>query len=84
MIKFASARIVQTGAIAAAALLAAAAAAPLQAATADQQAAQQQSRNANAQRRICAMVEMSGSRVARRVCRTRAEWEALGGLPESN
>ncbi len=79
----ARARIVQAGAVAAAALLAAAAA-PLQAATAGQQTARQQSQNANPERRICAKVEITGSRVARRVCRTRAEWEVLGGVPGSD
>lgn len=80
----ARARIVQAGAVAAAALLAAGAAAPLQAATADQQAAQQQSQNANSERRICVRTEMPSTRVARRICRTRAEWEALGGVPANN
>lgn len=31
-------------------------------------------------RRICVNVELSGSRMVRRVCRTQAEWEARGGL----
>ena len=83
MIKFASARIVQTGAIAAAALLAASAAAPSQAATSDQQT-RSSTQGANAERRICAMVELSSSRMPRRVCRTRAEWEAAGGLPAND
>ena len=32
-------------------------------------------------RMICARAEISGSRIARRVCRTAAEWEEMGGLP---
>lgn len=83
MIFFARTRIVQAGAVAAAALLAAAAA-PLQAATADQLAAQQRSPNANSERRICAMVELTGSRVVRRICRTQAEWDRAGGVPGSD
>ena len=37
--------------------------------------------SAQSDRRICVSVEMTGTRVARRVCRTEAEWEAQGGLP---
>jgi hypothetical protein len=84
MIKFASGRIVQAGAIAAAALLAASVSAPSQAAPADQQANARPSQSASAERRICAMVELSSSRMPRRVCRTRAEWDAAGGLPASD
>ncbi len=77
-------RIVQAGAVAAAALLASAVAAPLQASTIDQQTVQRQGQSASSERRVCAMVELTGSRVARRICRTRAEWEALGGVPANN
>jgi hypothetical protein len=35
-------------------------------------------------RRICVNVELSGSRMVRRVCRTAAEWEARGGLEPTN
>jgi hypothetical protein len=38
-------------------------------------------RAAESDRRVCVSVEMTGTRVARRVCRTEAEWEAQGGLP---
>lgn len=34
-------------------------------------------------RRICVRVELTGSRVARNVCRTRTEWERAGGIPTS-
>lgn len=77
-------RIVQAGAVAAAALLAAAAAAPLQALTLDQQSAQQQGQSASSERRICAMVELTGSRLVRRICRTQAEWDRAGGVPGSD
>ena len=37
------------------------------------------------QRRICVRAEpMSGSRMGRTICKTRAEWEAAGGLPDEN
>ena len=39
---------------------------------------------ANAERRICLDVELTGSRMVRRVCRTQAEWEARGGLEPAN
>ena len=35
-------------------------------------------------RRIGVNVELSGSRMVRRVCRTAAEWEARGGLEPTN
>ncbi len=37
----------------------------------------------NAERKICARFEMSGSRMAKRICLTAAEWEREGGLPNS-
>ena len=40
----------------------------------------QNGRNNAANERVCARIELTGSRVARTVCRTRAEWEAHGGL----
>ncbi len=84
MIQFASARIVQAGAIAAAALLAASVSAPSYAAPADQPASARPAQSNASERRICAMVDLSGSRMLRRVCRTRAEWEAAGGLPTND
>ncbi len=36
------------------------------------------------QRRICVRAEMTGTRVARDVCRTRAEWERAGGIPQAD
>ena len=35
-------------------------------------------------RLLCVRVELSGSRMVRRVCRTAAEWEARGGLEPTN
>jgi hypothetical protein len=35
---------------------------------------------AAAERRICVNMELSGSHMVRRVCRTQAEWDARGGL----
>jgi hypothetical protein len=32
------------------------------------------------ERRICVAVELTGSRMVRRVCRTQREWDARGGL----
>lgn len=37
-----------------------------------------------AAREICIRVEMSGTRMPRRVCKTPAEWEAEGGVPRGN
>ena len=37
--------------------------------------------SAQSDRRICVDVEMTGTRVKRRVCRTEAEWQVEGGLP---
>lgn len=33
------------------------------------------------QRRICTRVQLTGSRVERLICRTRAEWQSAGGVP---
>ena len=38
------------------------------------------SAGATAERRICVNLELSGSHMIRRVCRTQAEWDARGGL----
>ena len=48
--------------------------------TAAQQAA---AARAAAQRseRVCIRMELTGTRVVRNVCRTRAEWDRLGGVP---
>lgn len=73
--------IAQLGVIAAAALLAAGAAAPLRAEATVQQARSSASADANADRRICVRMELPNSRLPRRVCRTQAEWDRLGGLP---
>ena len=35
------------------------------------------------ERRICVRVQLSGSRIARPVCKTAQEWETAGGIPES-
>lgn len=34
----------------------------------------------NTERRICVRVELSGSHVTRRICRTQREWDERGGL----
>ena len=39
---------------------------------------------ANDNRRICLNVELTGSRMVRRVCRTQAEWDARGGLESTH
>lgn len=36
------------------------------------------------QRRICVRTEFSGSRMARRICKTAQEWEAAGGVPSQD
>lgn len=36
------------------------------------------------QRQICVRDEITGSRLTRNVCRTRAEWERAGGLPNAD
>ena len=33
-------------------------------------------------RRICVRADLSGSRISRHICRTRAEWDRVGGLPD--
>ena len=48
-------------------------------------AASSRTRNsAQSDRRVCVNVEMTGTRMVRRVCRTEAEWEAQGGLPSGD
>lgn len=42
--------------------------------------AQQQAR-ADEERLICARIELPARRVRPRICRTRAQWENMGGLP---
>jgi hypothetical protein len=42
---------------------------------------QGQNQSADANRKICATVELTGSRMVRRLCRTAAEWERAGGIP---
>jgi hypothetical protein len=44
----------------------------------------QRSDNAESERRICVRIELSGSHVTRRVCKTAQEWEAAGGLPTAD
>jgi len=39
------------------------------------------SSEANAEQRICVRAEITGSRMQRNICRTRAEWDRAGGLP---
>lgn len=39
-----------------------------------------QQTNANPERKICVNVELTGSRMNRRICRTAREWEERGGL----
>jgi len=48
-----------------------------------QAAAARTSRRATARsnERICVDVELTGTRMKRRVCQTQAEWEQQGGLP---
>ena len=42
---------------------------------------QGQNQSADANRKVCATVELTGSRLVRRVCRTPAEWQRSGGIP---
>lgn len=42
--------------------------------------ARQSTENAE-NRRICVREQLTGSRLNRTICRTRAEWERAGGLP---
>jgi hypothetical protein len=37
---------------------------------------------ADEERLICARIELPARRVRPRICRTRAQWENMGGLPE--
>jgi hypothetical protein len=48
--------------------------------TRDNGGADQRAADDNPDRRICVSVELTGSRMVRRVCRTAREWEARGGL----
>jgi hypothetical protein len=43
-------------------------------------AASQQVNEDDPERRICVAIELTGSRMIRRVCRTQREWDARGGL----
>jgi hypothetical protein len=46
----------------------------------DNSASEQQPQNASPDRRICVDVELTGSRMNHRICRTAREWEERGGL----
>ena len=39
-------------------------------------------RSQDPNRRICVRESLSGSRISRQICHTRAEWELQGGAPE--
>ena len=43
-----------------------------------------QARASNPQRRICVRMDMTGSRMTRNVCRTQAEWDRAGGVPDQD
>lgn len=43
-------------------------------------ATEQQTNAEDPERRICVAIELTGSRMIRRVCRTQREWEARGGF----
>jgi hypothetical protein len=58
----------------------ASAAASRPAGAADQSTARQQQR-ADEDRQICARIELPARRVRPLVCRTRAQWENMGGVP---
>lgn len=81
---FAHARLAQ---VAAAALLVVGAGAPVLAAPSDAAAstqsatAEHSASSDRAERRICANVPLSNTRISRRVCRTQAEWNRDGGVP---
>lgn len=45
---------------------------------------QNRSRNSNSARSICAVFEISGTRLRQKICRTAAEWEREGGIPGKN
>ena len=53
-------------------------------AASQQQAAPARSNANSSERQICVRMELTGTRVARRICRTAAEWERSGGVPESD
>jgi hypothetical protein len=81
-------RFLQAGAVAAASFLAFTAA-PVQAtpsssSTSANAAATVQQRTRTTEqsdRRVCVRVSLSSSRLARRVCKTQAEWDREGGVP---
>ncbi len=84
MTSFVRNRLLQAGTVFAATLLAAGAAAPVQAAPGDKATTAAQAKpEARKGREICVNVDISGSRVARRVCRTAQEWQREGGIPTS-
>lgn len=81
-------RLLQVGTVAAATLIAVTGA-PLQAAASDSRTGNDSSQasarvSAPTERRICARVELTATRIARRVCRTQAEWDRDGGIPSTN
>ena len=74
---------ISTAALAAAAVPASAQSAPMdssQARQQQQQPAGQRGRDEADERRICMNVQLSNSRIARRVCRTEREWAQSGEL----
>jgi hypothetical protein len=82
-------RLLQTGAVAAAALMMTVAA-PVQAAPGETTTAnasgntpQPARTSTRSDRRVCVEVPISASRIARRVCRTQAEWDREGGVPRA-
>jgi hypothetical protein len=85
MIKF---RFNQTAGLIAAAILAfatpASAANTTSSASNNRQSAEAAQRGENRERQICVRVELSNSRIARRVCKTPSEWDAAGGLPSQD
>lgn len=44
----------------------------------------QPTQSSASERKICVLEESTGRRIMRKVCRTRAQWERLGGLPTAN
>ena len=64
--------------------LAVPAAAANPAATRTNQQAATSARTAGQAQRVCVRTEFTGSRVARNVCRTQAEWERAGGVPRAD
>lgn len=84
------ARLVQAASAAAAILLAAGTVAPVQAAVAHAQARSAQSASDQARQtrnpgqRVCVVYSpTTGSRIGERVCKTRAQWEREGGIPDA-